>query len=265
MDVTMVSGYFLALLVGVSLGLIGSGGSILTVPILVYILTVNPVLATAYSLFVVGSTALVGGLRNAFQKNVDFSIVWVFGIPSLIAAYLVRAFVIPAIPDVVFSVSSFIITKSLLLMVLFAVVMLTASVRMIRSGQTGALAANVEISYTKLVVLGVFIGVLAGAVGAGGGFLIIPALVFIAHMPMKKAVGTSLFIIAIQSLAGFMGDVGQAEINWSFLLLFSLMSVIGIFIGIGLSKKIPGESLKKGFGWFVLAMGIYILLKEIFM
>lgn len=264
MDVTMVSGYFLALLVGVSLGLIGSGGSILTVPILVYILTVNPVLATAYSLFVVGSTALVGGLRNAFQKNVDFSIVWVFGIPSLIAAYLVRAFVIPAIPDVVFSVSSFIITKSLLLMVLFAVVMLTASVRMIRSGQTGALAANVEISYTKLVVLGVFIGVLAGAVGAGGGFLIIPALVFIAHMPMKKAVGTSLFIIAIQSLAGFMGDVGQAEINWPFLLLFSLMSVIGIFIGIGLSKKIPGDSLKKGFGWFVLAMGIYILLKEIF-
>ena len=184
----MVSGYFLALLVGVSLGLIGSGGSILTVPILVYILTVNPVLATAYSLFVVGSTALVGGLRNAFQKNVDFSIVWVFGIPSLIAAYLVRAFVIPAIPDVVFSVSSFIITKSLLLMVLFAMVMLTASVRMIRSGQTDTLAANVEISYTKLVVLGVFIGVLAGAVGAGGGFLIIPALVFIAHMPMKLAV-----------------------------------------------------------------------------
>ncbi|QEE49760.1 sulfite exporter TauE/SafE family protein [Flavobacterium alkalisoli] len=265
MDVTMVSGYFLALLVGVSLGLIGSGGSILTVPILVYILTVNPVLATAYSLFVVGSTALVGGVRNAFNKNVDFSIVWIFGIPSLMAAYLVRAFVIPAIPDVVFSAGTVLITKSLLLMVLFAVVMLTASVRMIKSGNSGTIAANIDVSYSKLVVLGVLIGVLAGAVGAGGGFLIIPALVFLAHMPMKKAVGTSLFIIAIQSLAGFMGDVGQSNIDWSFLLVFTLMSVIGIFIGIALSNKIPGEKLKTGFGWFVLIMGIYILIKEIFM
>ncbi|WP_417350195.1 sulfite exporter TauE/SafE family protein [Flavobacterium alkalisoli] len=265
MDVTMVSGYFLALLVGVSLGLIGSGGSILTVPILVYILTVNPVLATAYSLFVVGSTALVGGLRNAFNKNVDFSIVWIFGIPSLIAAYLVRAFVIPAIPDVVFSAGTVLITKSLLLMVLFAVVMLTASVRMIKSGNSGTITANIDVSYSKLVVLGVLIGVLAGAVGAGGGFLIIPALVFLAHMPMKKAVGTSLFIIAIQSLAGFMGDVGQSNIDWPFLLVFTLMSVIGIFIGIALSNKIPGEKLKTGFGWFVLIMGIYILIKEIFM
>lgn len=203
----MVSGYFLALLVGVSLGLIGSGGSILTVPILVYILTVNPVLATAYSLFVVGSTALVGGLRNAFNKNVDFSIVWIFGIPSLIAAYLVRAFVIPAIPDVVFSAGTVSVTKSLLLMVLFAVVMLTASVRMIKSGNSGTITANIDVSYFRLVILGALIGVLAGAVGAGGGFLIIPALVFLANMPMKKAVGTSLFIIAIQSLAGFMGDV----------------------------------------------------------
>lgn len=265
MDVTMVSGYFLALLVGVSLGLIGSGGSILTVPILVYILTVNPVLATAYSLFVVGSTALVGGLRNAFNKNVDFSIVWIFGIPSLIAAYLVRAFVIPAIPDVVFSAGTVLITKSLLLMVLFAVVMLTASVRMIKSGNSGTITANIDVSYSKLVILGLLIGVLAGAVGAGGGFLIIPALVFLAHMPMKKAVGTSLFIIAIQSLAGFMGDVGQSNIDWPFLLVFTLMSVIGIFIGIAFSNKIPGEKLKTGFGWFVLAMGIYILIKELFM
>ena len=265
MDVTMVSGYFLALLVGVSLGLIGSGGSILTVPILVYILTVNPVLATAYSLFVVGSTALVGGLRNAFNKNVDFSIVWIFGIPSLIAAYLVRAFVIPAIPDVVFSAGTVSVTKSLLLMVLFAVVMLTASVRMIKSENSGTITANIDVSYSKLVVLGVLIGVLAGAVGAGGGFLIIPALVFLAHMPMKKAVGTSLFIIAIQSLAGFMGDVGQSNIDWPFLLVFTLMSVIGIFIGIALSNKIPGEKLKTSFGWFVLVMGIYILIKEIFM
>ncbi|RYJ45832.1 sulfite exporter TauE/SafE family protein [Flavobacterium beibuense] len=265
MDVTMVSGYFLALLVGVSLGLIGSGGSILTVPILVYLLTVNPVLATAYSLFVVGSTALVGGLRNAFNKNVDFSIVWIFGIPSLIAAYLVRAFVIPAIPDVVFSAGTVLVTKSLLLMVLFAVVMLTASVRMIRFGNSGTITANIDVSYFRLVVLGVLIGVLAGAVGAGGGFLIIPALVFLAHMPMKKAVGTSLFIIAIQSLAGFMGDVGQSNIDWPFLLIFTLMSVIGIFIGIALSNKIPGEKLKIGFGWFVLVMGIYILIKEIFM
>ena len=262
MDLITITGYLLALLVGISLGLVGSGGSILTVPILVYILGFDAVTATGYSLFVVGGTALVGGLRNALQRNVNFSIVMLFGIPSLLAAYLVRAFVIPAVPYSIIDIDGLPITKPLLLMIIFAIVMLTAAVKMIRSAPVSEAAAS--ISKSKLIVSGVATGVLAGAVGAGGGFLIIPALVFLAGMPMKKAVGTSLFIIAIQSLAGFAGDAAGRAVDWSFLLPFTGIAISGIVVGSYLSRKIDGEKLKTGFGYFVLLMGTYILVKELF-
>ncbi len=261
MDFTIILGYFLALLVGVSLGLVGSGGSILTVPILVYVLGIDAVTATGYSLFIVGSTALVGGLKNTFQHNVNFTIVVLFGLPSLISAYLVRAFAIPAIPYTIGSVNSFAVTKPFVLMVLFAFIMLLAAIKMIRSVP---LAANTErTSVFRLNLSGIITGVIAGTVGAGGGFLIIPALVFLAGIPMRKAIGTSLFIIAIQSLAGFMGDAATQVIDWVFLLPFTATAIIGIFIGILLSDKIEGEKLKKGFGYFVLVMAAYILFKEI--
>ena len=262
MDFTIISGYFLALLVGVSLGLVGSGGSILTVPILVYVLGIDAVTATGYSLFIVGSTALVGGLKNTFQHNVNFTIVALFGLPSLISVYLVRAFIIPAIPYTITSIDSFSVTKPLILMVLFAVIMFIAAIKMIRSVPL-TIDGNTKPSVIKLGISGIVTGVIAGAVGAGGGFLIIPALVFLAGMPMRKAVGTSLFIIAIQSLAGFMGDVATQVIDWVFLLSFTAIAVIGIFIGILLSDKIEGEKLKKGFGYFVLIMAAYILFKEL--
>lgn len=262
MDFSVVTGYVLAVLVGVSLGLVGSGGSILTVPILVYVLGIDPVIATGYSLFVVGSTAFVGGIKNALKHNVAFNIVAVFGIPSLLTAYVMRAVVLPALPKVIFSTPSFTLTKPLLLMLLFAVVMLTAAIKMIRSAAPCA-QNTAGPSPVKLALSGVVTGVLAGAVGAGGGFLIIPALVFLAGMPMKKAVGTSLFIIAIQSLAGFVGDLHGNTVQWGFLLPFTLAAVCGIFIGIFASQKIEGEKLKKGFGYFVLLMGIYIIVKEL--
>ncbi|OIQ18669.1 MAG: permease [Flavobacterium sp. MedPE-SWcel] len=263
MEFNYIAGYFLAVLVGVSLGLIGSGGSILTVPILVYILAIEPVLATAYSLFVVGSSALVGGVNKALQKDVYFNIVAVFGIPSLLSAYAVRAFVIPAVPDILYTNDLLTISKSLALMLLFAVVMLVASIRMIKSKPLSDEASTV--SYIRLSILGVFTGMLSGAVGAGGGFLIIPALVFLARIPMKKAVGTSLFIVALQSLAGFTGDVFQREIEWEFLLSFTATAIIGIFFGTYLAKKIEGKKLKIIFGWFILVMAIYILVKELFL
>ncbi|WP_294819212.1 sulfite exporter TauE/SafE family protein [uncultured Flavobacterium sp.] len=262
MDLLAISGYFMALLVGVSLGLVGSGGSILTVPILVYILGFDAVTATGYSLFVVGGTALVGGLRNAYQHNVNFTIVMLFGIPSLIIAYLVRAFLIPAIPHTIVTAKNFAVTKPLLLMVLFAAIMLLAALKMIRSAPI--VAGAEELSKGKIIISGIVTGLLAGAVGAGGGFLIIPALVFLAGLPMKNAVGTSLFIIAIQSLAGFAGDAFGQDIDWSFLLPFTAVAVAGIFIGILASRKIDGEKLKKGFGYFVLLMGVYIMVKELF-
>ncbi len=263
-----IVGYLLAALVGISLGLIGSGGSILTVPILVYVMGVNPVLATAYSLFIVGSTALVGGVQSAIQKKVDFKTVLIFGIPSIAAVYATRMWLLPVIPKELFSIGGLVITKPIALMLLFAVVMILASISMIRSGKKKEATdenAPMKYNYPMILLEGAVVGLLTGLVGAGGGFLIIPALVLLAKMPMKLAVGTSLFIIAAKSLIGFIGDLqGSQLIDWKLLGSFTAFAIIGIFIGIFLSKKISGDKLKKAFGWFVLMMGIYIIIKELF-
>lgn len=263
-----ILGYVLALLVGVSLGLVGSGGSILTLPILVYLMNVSPVLATAYSLFVVGVTSLVGGTQHARKQNVDFKSVLIFGIPSILSVYFTRAYLLPFIPDVIFSVGTFSLTKSLALMLLFGVIMILASVSMIRPSKNGENTEeekSLVYNYPMILLEGTLVGLLTGLVGAGGGFLIIPALVLLAKMPMKLAVGTSLFIIAMKSLLGFVGDVLAYYdlIDWGLLSLFTMLSVLGIFVGILLSKKVAGNNLKVAFGWFVLVMGVYILLKEL--
>jgi uncharacterized protein len=262
-----VAGYMLAMVVGISLGLIGSGGSILTVPILVYVMAINPVLATAYSLFIVGSTALVGGVQSAFQKRVDFKTVIIFGIPSIAAVYATRMWLVPFIPQELFSIGSLQITKPIALMLLFAVVMILAAVSMIRPGKEEQPGQDSRMSYNYPMILleGALVGVLTGLVGAGGGFLIIPALVILAKMPMKLAVGTSLFIIAAKSLIGFTGDLqGSQLIDWKLLGSFTGFAVAGILIGIVLSRRIHGDLLKKFFGWFVLVMGFYIIIKEVF-
>lgn len=267
MDVNLIIGLILAIAVGISLGLIGSGGSILTVPILVYIMSVPPVLATAYSLFIVGSTALVGGVQSALQKKVDFKTVLIFGVPSILAVYLTRAYLLPYLPEEWFSLGSLIITKSVGLMLIFAVVMLAASFSMIKTKKGSVEESETQqmtYNYPMIFLEGSVVGVLTGLVGAGGGFLIIPALVLLAKMPMKLAVGTSLFIIAAKSLLGFLGDVQSTpNMDWNLILVFTLMAVLGIFIGLFLSKKIDGKKLKTAFGWFVLVMGIYIFIKEI--
>ncbi|MGV6861693.1 MAG: sulfite exporter TauE/SafE family protein [Putridiphycobacter sp.] len=264
MDFIHILGYLGALIIGVVLGLIGGGGSILTVPILVYILGIEPVIATAYSLFVVGSSALVGAIRNAQKGTVDYRTGIVFAIPAFISVYATRKFVIPAVPDVLFKIGDHVVTKDVGIMIFFAIIMLLASYSMIKGRKDSEEEADhVEYNYPMIVIEGIVVGFLTGIVGAGGGFLIIPALVLLAKLPMKKAVATSLMIIAIKSLIGFIGDVQNIEIDWTFLLSFTALSVVGIFVGIYLNKFIHGSKLKKAFGWFVLVMGVYIVLKEV--
>ena len=263
MELVEILGYFGALAIGIILGLVGGGGSILTVPIFVYLLYLNPVTATAYSLFVVGVSALVGALRNMQKGLVDFRTAIVFAIPAFIAVYIARKFIVPAIPTELFSVGDFMVTKDIGIMVFFAIIMLVASLSMLLDKKEMAEEnAEVQYNYPVIILEGFGIGLLTGIVGAGGGFLIIPALVILAKLPMKKAVATSLLIIAIKSLIGFIGDVENLQIDWTFLLSFTAISVLGIFMGIWLNKFIDGKKLKKAFGWFVLLMGVYIIFKE---
>ena len=263
-----IIGYIASVFIGISLGLIGGGGSILTVPVLVYLFGESAELSTAYSLFIVGTTALVGGIRNATMGNVNYKTAVVFTIPAFIAVYLTRAYLVPAIPQNILSVGTFTLTKDIAIMVFFALVMLAASVSMIRNkreeeGEEGETTPVFNVP--AIVAEGAVVGVLTGIVGAGGGFLIIPALVLFAKLPMKKAVGTSLLIIAAKSLIGFIGDVQRPDliIDWTLLLTVTAIAVAGIFVGIYATKFIDGKKLKKGFGWFVLVMAVYIILKQI--
>lgn len=262
-----ILGYIAIILAGISIGLIGAGGGILTVPILVYLFAINPVLATAYSLFLVGSTSLVAVIPKYLSKNISFKTALIFGIPSMISVFITRKFILPEIPNTVFHIGQIAVSKSLFLMVLFAILMIFAARSMLkkRTLPTDSQIDNTAVRPIFVSLLGFFEGCLTGLVGAGGGFIIIPILTLLAKIEIKKAIGTSLLIVAVKSLIGSIGDVtsGYLEIDWSFLLTISSLSIFGMFIGNALSKKIDGQRLKSGFGWFILIMGIYILIKEV--
>jgi len=259
-----IIGYACALVIGLSLGLIGGGGSILTVPVLVYLLGLSPVMATAYSLFIVGLASLVGGVRYAMKGLVDFPAAIAFGIPSIAAVFLTRKFIVPGIPAD-FGVAGFTIGRGTLLMLLFAILMLLASYSMINPKQADKPRERPKMNVLTILTItgeGLIVGTLTGLVGAGGGFLIIPALVMLTGLDMKMAIGTSLIIIATKSLIGFLGDVSNYAIDWVFLFAFVALAVIGILIGTFLAHRIDGRKLKTAFGWFVLGMAILIILKE---
>lgn len=259
-------GYIASVFVGISLGLIGGGGSILIVPILIYLFKIDMVMATAYSLFVVGVSSFVGGVSNYRKGLVDIKTAVIFGIPAIIGVYFTRKVIIPLIPAEITSIAGFAITKDIALLLLFAVIMLAASFSMIRKRkESGHVEEEQKFNYPLILVEGISVGVLTGLIGAGGGFIIIPALVLLSKLPMKKAIGTSLVIIAAKSLIGFLGDVSNYSIDWILLLSISALAVVGIFIGIKLSDYIPGNKLKPAFGWFVLVMGLYIITKELFL
>jgi len=260
-----IAGYIASIFIGIALGLIGGGGSILTVPVLVFLFGVDAVAATAYSLFIVGLTSAVGSVGYFKKGLVNVKTAIIFGIPSIIAVFLTRAFIVPAIPNSLGKIGDFEITKSFLIMSLFAVLMIFASYSMIKKNKLPDANAKVEVqkfNYPLILIEGVFVGLLSGLVGAGGGFIIIPALVALSQLPLKEAIGTSLVIIAFNSFIGFFGESSETIVDWTLIFRISGFAIIGIFIGMALSKRVETAKLKPAFGWFVLMMGVYIILRQ---
>ena len=296
----VIWGVALALVVGAIMGLSGAGGSILTVPILVYVVGVDAVTATAYSLFVVGVTSVVGAASYWRRGLVNVRAAAAFSIPSLVVVFLTRSLLVPAIPAQLGTVAGVTVSKELFILVLFAVIMALGAISMIArprsrltmsGAATGAappeVAASVsaiappspvasaggapsaphrpaQVSIPLAALEGTVIGVLTGVVGAGGGFAIVPALVVFSRLPMRVAVGTSLTIIAAKSLAGFVGDVTlQGHIDWGLLLAFTALAVVGILVGSRVGRHVPGDKLRPAFGCFVLLVAAGILVREL--
>jgi uncharacterized membrane protein YfcA len=258
----LIVGYFLAILIGLILGLIGGGGSMLTLPLLVYIFGVDAVSATGYTMFIVGVTSAVGSYAYIKNGMVDIRKAMAFGIPSMLVVILTRNFFVPLIPEVVFHYNSFQLTKPDFIMLLFAALMVAASFSMMRKPKSVVTAVSDPMEMKMIILNGIVVGLVSGFVGAGGGFLIIPALVLFSKLPMKQAIGTSLMIITANSMVGFIGELGNHNMNWNLLISVTGATVIGIFVGTKVSKRIDGAKLKPIFGWFVLVMGIYIVLKQ---
>ena len=257
-----ILGYLASILIGMSLGLIGSGGSILTVPVLVYLFHVDPLLATTYSLAIVGLSSIAGVISRLKQKLVDFKTIFVFGLPSIFGVFLARKFLLPAIPSSIHITDTIDLSKSSFIMLFFATLMLTSALSMILGKNKKEIDGILPVYGITLMLVGLGEGLLTGIVGAGGGFLIIPALVILAKLPMKKAIASSLVIISIKSLVGFSGDLTHTSVDWKFLFSIIVLATIGIITGNFLNKTMDGAKLKKGFGWFVLAMSLIIFIEQ---
>lgn len=258
-------GYISAAAIGISLGLIGGGGAILTVPVLVYLFHVDPLPATTYSLFIVGMTSLFGAVAHFRLGNINWRVTAMFGVPSVVSVSVVRALVVPAIPATLFTAGGFALTKSIALLLLFAVLMLMSATKMLQRQEHGHHpVTDSSHNYWGVALKGLMVGVITGLVGAGGGFLIIPALVLMAGLPMKQAVGTSLSIIALNASVGFASSIAKnPNLDWYLLLTLSAIAAVGILAGTAASRHVSNEKLKPAFGWFVLTVGTYIIVREL--
>jgi uncharacterized membrane protein YfcA len=257
-------GFFGAFLTGIVIGLFGGGGSILAVPIFVYLFKLNPVIATSYSMFVVGSSAAIGTLINIKKKLIEYKTALIFTLPALVSVSLTRRFLIPNIPDTLLSFESFAVTKEMGLMLFFSSIIILSSILMMRKPGIGvATKTTTQKNYSLLIFIGLGVGVLTGLVGAGGGFIIVPALVLFARLTIKQAVATSLIIITFNSLIGFSSDVSFLKIEWDFLILFTALSVVGIFVGTYISSFVREATLKTNFARFMIVMAAVIIFKEL--
>jgi uncharacterized protein len=261
--------YGLALVVGITLGLVGAGGSILTLPILVYVAGIEPKRATTYSLFVVGTSALLGAI-NYFRKGLlHFQTVILFFVPSFVAVFFTKHSILPLIPEDIYEFDHFILSKDMLIMLIFSSVMFAAALSMIKKKMPTSLAMETmnedsALNYKAIIMQGILVGTLTGFVGAGGGFLIVPALTMFARLPIRLTIGTSLMIVAINSLSGFAIDYSSHSnlIDWHFLSAFVGMAFVGTYLGTFLSQFVKAELLKTMFGYFVLIMAIYLLFQQ---
>lgn len=264
----IVVGCIAFLLIGLTLGLIGGGGSILGVPVLVYIMGYNAEEATSYSLFIVGITSLIGAISYLKKGDISFEAILQFAIASLITVFCVRKFMMPNIPSVI-NFSGIEISKQMLIMLLFSILIVTSSISMIKKKTYNRINevkwdefAKSPMGLPFVILLGIIVGVITGFVGAGGGFIIVPVLIFFLRLNFKKAIGTSLCIVALNSLIGFTGNIGHQKIDWLMLIIISAICVIGILLGSMLSAKVSSQKLKPAFGWFTLVVGLFVLIKE---
>ena len=256
-----IFGLFTSVFVGAIIGLLGGGGSVLTIPMLVYLFNINPSEATTYSLFIVGAISGVGFIKSKRDKNVDIAAIFQFGIPSIIGVLISRRFILPNIPEEI-HLLEFEILKDNFLLFLFSILLLISAVKMILKA---TVKAKCSTSIFKSSVSGLFVGSVTGLLGAGGGFLIIPFLVNALKIPMKSAVGTSLAIIMLNSLLGFVAsDFSNQVLNWMLLSKVTLLALLGFFIGNFYATKIQSHRLKAIFGWFILAVGLSIIISKIF-
>ena len=262
MAITLIIGYILAGCIGLSLGLIGGGGSILAVPILIYVMGVAPKAAIAMSLIIVGIVSLIGAIPHSLQGNVNLKTAAIFAPAAMIGAYLGAR------------LAAFSFITETFQLICFGLVMVIASVLMI--GKSGKLSKSHEVIYTKkcdsssphqshwlaIPLEGLGVGILTGFVGVGGGFAIIPALVLLGGIPMKEVIGTSLLIIAFKSATGFLGYLSQVQLNWNLVISFTIAASFGTLAGAYLTRFIDAKNLQKGFGYFVLAVAVFILIKR---
>src|SRR5690242_3136343 len=237
-----IAGYLLSLIIGFSLGLIGGGGSILTIPVLVYFFQIEPEMAAAYSFFIVGITAVSGSINHYRMHNIEYKTVLFFGTPSVLILFVVRRWLINLIPDIILQSGNIEITKSFFFMIVFSALMIIAGLSMIK--QKSYALSKEKKSLTRLIMQGLITGAITGFIGIGGGFIIVPSLVLFAGLPMKKAIGTSLTIITVNCIVGILGNLDAVvSLHFSFLFIFASLAIAGIIAGTWATRFIPDKKL----------------------
>jgi hypothetical protein len=255
-------GYASLIGVGFLLGMMGAGGSILSVPILVYLFSLDVVVASSYSLFIVGSTSVVGTALKHHDHFIDIPAAVQLGVPSVLATFCTRKWLVCSLPDILFTYGSIPITRRALLLSVFAMVVIISSLMVIHSRQSTSDESTSRPYPLALILAGLGVGFLSGLAGVGGGFLILPALMLFAGLSFNVAAGSALPIIAMNSLVGFLGGAYSHSVNWLFLASISMLATLGIFIGDLFASRFSPNTLKRIFGWSALVLGIWILVKE---